>query len=236
MLKKDGPAMVKAESKLVVRDAMKLTPPCGRHAITESFAVQRRIGIKSATRQIERLFPFVGEMKVLSRIPARVLPYLQKYIFSGDIAKIKKVFGDFGVNLPIILREATKQLHDGARDAEGRVQKHVQYPILNKSSRDALIKHEVSQVGKGKAGWVKPARALGLSVPKWISQHATSGDGVWNDRTTNTVQPFVELGNLVEHANEGGARLGVMRAAMANRARSIRKRVEIMVKKMAKVK
>jgi len=235
LLKKSGPEVVKGEGKLAVRDAIKMTPPCGRHAITESWSTQRKLGMATVARELGKMFiPLMQIPVVNSEDFKRAAGYLRSYIRAKNKQAIRKILTDFGYNPPVILDEATEEVHNQARDSKGRIRRGVRYLVLEARSIARLIKLRQGHVGKGKAGWMDPARALGVKVPDWISTHA--GPGVWHDGTLNGYSPYIDIGNLVGHANDAGQRMGIMESVMRQRRRSMRIRIEKMVAYLAKKK
>jgi hypothetical protein len=229
------------QARLFVRDCAKMTPPFGGAPISESWNQQRKIGEDATARDINRLFRPVDPERLARRIggePARRQQFMARvksYARRGNMAAIAKIVHDIGYACEGVLLQAEPAVHVRARIVRGRVYSKTRgYLVLRPNSIKQYVRKMVADVGKAKAGWVKAAAALGLNLPHWITRHAATSSGLFVDETANQQRPRVTIGNLVDFAQAFEGRFGIIRAALQNRIRSMRKQTEIALQHAAR--
>lgn len=214
--------VVKDEARLFVQDAIKMTPPFGSSPNQESFASQKRVGEAAVKRDLGRSFTILDPSKIRDR---RVRKDLEKAARKGDMETVKRLLLYCKIPVNSVLREATAAEHAKLRDKRGRVQKWQKVWVLRTQSVGRVLRAARSHIGRGKAGWMEAAKALGVKVPDWISRHVSSPGRV-QDLTKGTDKPRIIVSNEVPFIQEAGADLRIVNRAMANRIRNIKVKIE----------
>lgn len=221
--------VVREQAKLFVRDVINMTPPFpgGQRGATLGRAVapqtHRRAGEASLQRDIRRVFLPIDQLKIWDKTnDPRLSSQLQKAARAGDVAAVKAIFRNVGLNMDAI-PTAVRALHVGARGSRGRVPKRtVPNVVLASTSVRAYETRAKKSIGYAKAGWATAARALGVKLPAWLSRHRTPG--LVNDQTHRLNSPFIIIGNLVPFAEDFGP-LRIVQDALKQRV--IRMRAQI---------
>lgn len=223
----------------VVENAMKLTPPFnppGRWQ--DSLNSQRSIGNRAVRSDINAAFRPMGalrkwledhkqmgteENKGLRKHISKLIYEKRWFELNNILLKLKRS--------PRIIQSATPELHQKTRGRWGRVRLHAKkdpYFVRDLDTRRALIDYRLSKVGMAKAGWVTAALRLGKNPPMWIRRHNQPGlirfavGGEW---------PAITVGNLVPWIQEKGQELLILKRAIDNQSRNLRKELEVVVRK-----
>lgn len=217
--------LLRDQARLFVRDVLKLTPPRGRAAISESFNAQKRRGEKRVERDILKVFMPVSALKILSEPQnASLAESLGSAIRRQDWAVAEAILVRLGFSSIRVEPDATE--HDQARDRRGQVNRR-QRPtiILHVASVKKYIKAQLAHVGKTKAGWLLAANALGVPVPQWIRRHGGATPGLFRDETPNSSNPSITIGNLVIYG-DGFQDLRIVQTALQLRTKAMKTQTE----------
>jgi hypothetical protein len=234
LLKKEvSQKTLKGEGKLFVRDCIAMTPPIGPHPIQEfsNSQGQRRRGEKAVSRDIDKQFASAKSLKILTNPQNKKLDHdLEKAIKYGRIAEVEAILKSVGLNFTDhVALEATEEYHKANRDSRGRVKGFRQF-ILRTQSIERVRKKAIEDVGEAKGAWCKAAAALGLALPNWITRHS-GGPGLYQDNSDDQLNPSITIGNLIDWAQQFEGRIGIVESALQLRVSSMKKRIEILIKK-----
>lgn len=223
---KTFPELLKQQVKLFVRDLILATPPFDKSTADGPLAAQRKVGIGAVTRDVKHLFRPLPKVDTLAAGDKKVAFMLRKYIREGALENLSTILNRLGVGNSRVVYEATAELHKSKRDAKGRIPKKTA-PIIVLRGRtiSALLNVIKGHVGKLKAGWMPAAKKLGVSVPPWISKHATPGSVQDNSRRLGNPSIMVSnnsvFGPQVEHK--------IVEYALEKRRGSMQKQLEALV-------
>lgn len=219
---REGGEVIRQESKLLVQDLVRLTPPFGPAPSTESYGKQREVGEHAVERDVRNVFTVLDLDKIRNEgIRERLRLLMRK----GDLDGVKGVLKGCKIPVNTVLLEADAGVHEFARDRRGRVQTWKKIYVIRERGVNRYVREMKSHVGRSKAGWAAAAAALGVRLPSWITRHGTSGGSV-RDQTRGN-EPKVTIVN--EHGG-GGSDLRVVDRAMKNRIRNIKAKLEKIVR------
>lgn len=242
MQRKSATQVLKDQARLFVRDCARMTPPFGDSPINESWSAQRKLGEAATAADVQAVFQPIdpeGMAKFISGTPKRKAAFIKRisnYARRGDIEAIRKIVIDIGYPCQGVLKEVSPRAHERERGKRGRVMTKKLRPwlILSKNSLKRYIKEKIGHVGKAKAGWAKAAAQVGLNLPNWITRHAGTSRGLCEDQTEHPTMPSITIGNLVAWAQEFEGLFGVVRPALRQRERAMKKQLEILMQKTAR--
>jgi hypothetical protein len=118
-----------------------------------------------------------------------------------------------------------KQYHRSQRTRRGRINRgsRVQVTperwtvknalVVPKAIKERYIKYEQDFVGAARGGWAYGTLALGGKAPSWVSRHATSTFGGYED-ATNSERPSFTFRNRSPWADNGGEAQRITRQAV----------------------
>lgn len=230
---KSGPEILRDQARLFTRDVIKLTPPTGRSALTESLAEQRRIGQSAVRRDINRHWRAAdGVLRYLRQRNPRAAQYFQKYARAGNVQAIKTMAAGLGLQISDAVLSVSESDHDARRGPNGRAFRKKSAPtlVLRSTSVRALLKAKLGKVGTGKGGWVEPASALGVTIPQWIKGHAKSV-GVFTQELTGPMKS-ITIGNLVDYAQKWEGQHRIVQNALKIRHRAMELRIRHLLKEI----
>jgi hypothetical protein len=229
---KTGAELVREQGRLLVLDLVRLTPPTGRHAFTESFAVQKGVQMKKIAQSLRAGFQPVADLNLVRSPNKPALgAALQKYIDSGNVAALQRVLTRLGFLRRRVITEATPglaALRSFYSPRKRRFYWREKFLVMRAASIEQTIAAVQSRIGKAKAGWNAAARILALGLPGWISRHPTPG---WlKDETHNALAPELTLANLVDYADNWAEEMRIVQKALDRRASQMQRRMEIILK------
>ena len=252
--KKTG-SVLKQVGKLVVRDAMSLTPPnSSSSAVVKkgkpAWAVHKKAGEGAIINDLLGKKGDKGMHGGVFRVrKASTFKKAKKWQekLGKDMAGMQHSFWAtkdgrvFGVEKNLYQPGATtstmKKHHNKYRDKRGRVstagRKDVQigrHVFMDKmfvtpGRYKAYLKYVKGRVGMGKAGWNAAATALKVSRPKWIKRHGLSGGSV-KVAINKPIYPTITVVNAIQHIQAHGAKNRVMVKAIKSQTKNLRKRTE----------
>lgn len=230
---KDIDEMMRAQARLFVRDAMKLTPPTGKSALSEKWPQQLEAGKVSVLRDVKRKAKAASTVKVLSvganpsgasgpdkwaRLYRKSKDQFLDVLRDKAKLNFRDVFPELNrENASALIRSKQKRktlIYDGTPP---------QYdagkgPLFVSPEFAAVVEHKWKLLGIAKAGWMKAANALGLKgVPKWIKRHAGVAEGVYVHPTVTGWGTSYTVGSAVGYMQSTGARRRVIERAWESR-------------------
>jgi hypothetical protein len=221
--------VIKKQGRLLVIDLAKLTPPMGSEGSgpdDESFADQRRVGLKRVEKDIKKGFKSVLNSKVFNRIKNQKSKQdLQGYLVRGEYVKAKRMLDRLKVHTRLVAAPNLK-LHAEIRDNRGRVGRG-SFMVLKGAEIAPFIKTKQKLVGLAKSGWKVAAAALGAKLPNWITSQ--QGTGIYKENFSRSSFNSILLGNTVEFVQQPGQRLAIIERALKVRAQSMRHQAEQML-------
>ncbi len=199
----DSKAVMRRQGRLLLREAMHLTPPRTRgegRKLVKAEVLRSVRPLKASEFEDRRLRKLVR-----ARDHVRLQAALDE-LTEGPLAGKRVV--PFGPSL-----------HQEARNARGRVPaKHEPVLTLDHEAVSAYIRGAQDRVGRAKRGWAAGVLALGGSVPGWISGGPRTGDFV--DRLDNPILAYLRADNESEWSRRGDDDR-VLARAMSGRAKAI---------------
>ncbi len=199
----DSKAVMRRQGRLLLREAMHLTPPRTRgegRKLVKAEVLRSVRPLKASEFDDRRLRKLVR-----ARDHVRLQAALDE-LTEGPLAGKRVV--PFGPSL-----------HQEARNARGRVPaKHEPVLTLDHEAVSAYIRGAQDRVGRAKRGWAAGVLALGGKVPGWVSGGPRTGDFV--DRLDNPILAYLRADNESEWARRGDDDR-VLARAMSGRARAI---------------
>jgi len=206
--------VVEQQSRLIIIDLMKSTPPTGNRPLTESFAFQRRKGESMVERDVTHLF------QPLTSIRAVIYPqsadpksrnvrrqYLRSLAERGLWTELTEQLFQMHVTderVPIQETLTSDEYYQTWKEnlrARGRrvYAKNVRRVLVWESSAFERVKREMKgHVGWAKSGWMEAARHLGVKhIPSWIADKP--GPGGYFDETSNADAPAFTIINSVAY-------------------------------------
>jgi hypothetical protein len=241
LTKKSAEEAIRQQSKLLVQDCIKMTPPFAGQSMegvtNQSYAQQREAGRSAVTRDIKRLF-VVGANLPEAREPwARKA--LEKWKDAGNSEALNKILSRMKVSYMVAHEgDSLATLHAENRNKRtGRVFKKARVLLLGSSRANIAainryVKEACKHVGKAKSGWVKAANALGLKrVPKWIT--GAEGQGIFSESFTNGKAEVI-VGNGVPYIQASGRDLKVIEKAFVLREGKLKADIENRLEAMAR--
>ena len=252
--KKTG-SVLKEVGKLVVRDAMSLTPPnSSSSAVVKkgkpAWAVHKKMGEGAIANDLlgekgdDGMHGGVFRVRKASEFN-KAKKWQEK--LGSDMAGMQHSFWAtkdgrvFGVEKNLYQPDASistmKKHHQKYRNKNGRVsqagRKDVQigrHVFMDKmfvqSGRfSAYMKYMKKRIGRGKAGWNAAANKLKVGRPKWIKQHGSSGGSV-RIAINKPIYPTIMVSNEISYMQKHGARSRIMQKAIKSQTNNLKKRTE----------
>jgi hypothetical protein len=207
-LGKDGPVILRDETRLFIKQAARFTPPKNRKQGQD--AVQR--DVKRAAQPLEREFFTADWIRAL----------VDKYQGQWDkieAALKKTAFGKWR------FEKFSKRLHTGARDSRGRVNRSQRTFAFPTQEILAYVKRVKAHVGLLKSGWWPAYRQLGGKMPSWITRH-TRAPGRIVDLSAN---PNIATITVENHGRGIGQTRHFVQGALNSRAVSIARRIRLIL-------
>ncbi len=159
-------AVFKDQMRLLTRGLIDLTP-------FESL-VQGRAVVKKHLNNA--MFPFAGKDGDFDWVKDDGLrDRLRGYQRSEDYDSIKHIWSKIGVNSSFQLLDFEIALHHRAQNARGHVDNSQNIMVPQYRAWAAYLDHLRGQVGRARGGWAAAARALGLSLPQWVTRWIAGG-------------------------------------------------------------
>lgn len=205
-LKKDAGEVVRDETRLLLKQCIRFTPP--------KTAKQGREAIK---RDINRAaIPLTED--------AFEVDWLKKLARTGSPQDVRDALARMQGWKRWKVEEFTPELHQKAGDRRGRVQRGQRVLAYPAKAVNAYSKRKQRNTGRQRAGWTPAYMQLGGTVPAWVRRHRTGARGFVQDGTSNTNRPSITAGNTA--AGVAGTEAKV-RQAMRARSSAIGRRLRL---------
>lgn len=223
--------VLQQRSKLLTRTLVKITPPFrSLNDTAESFGEQRRIGELAVSGGVNRVYGSIEDLGVF-KAPRNQLLFknIKQAVETDDTQALDAFLGLMHItSVPVsdIILEADSSAYDQQRDNRGRVPKNTKQKwwIVRAARRKAFLRKKTALVGRLKGGWCAAASHFGVSLPGWITRHATGNvidkSGDWR----NTA--YVRIQNTVSYANKQDADLRIILIATRNEAGKMERALE----------
>ena len=256
--KKTG-TVLKQVGKLVVRDAMSLTPPNSTKSAfvkkgKPAWAVHKKMGEGAIVNDLLGKEDRGGVFRVRKSATFAKARKWQEQL-GKDMAGMQHSFWAtkdgrvFGVEKNLYQPDAStgtmKKHHQKYRGEDGRVSRagrkdlvigrHVfmDKMFVTPSRFNAYMKYLKKRIGRGKGGWNAAATALKLGRPKWIKQHGSSGGRV-RVSINHPIHPTIMVANSLSYMQKHGVKNKIMQRAVRSQTRNLRKRAEAAIKYAAR--
>ncbi len=256
--KKTG-SVLKQVGKLVVRDAMSLTPPNSTKSAfvkkgKPAWAVHKKMGEGAIINDLLGKKSDHGHQGGVFRVRKKsTFKKAEKWQekLGKDMAGMQHSFWAtkdgrvFGVEHNLYQPDATistmRHHHKKYRGANGRVSRagredlvigrHVfmDKMFITKGRFNAYMKHLKKRIGRGKGGWNAAATALKVGRPKWIKQHGSSGGRV-RVSINHPIHPTIMVTNEISYMQKHGFKNRIMQRAVRSQTRNLKKRTEAAIK------
>lgn len=170
----DLPRIVQQTFKLIIKDAIRFSPPKSRAQGRN--AVQRDISRAIYLIDFRRInnFPRLGDL-------------VQKRDVTAVEAILARMKGRWASMRVVPFNES---LHTSVRDKRGRVQRTKRIATLDGTLHRRYVRKVQGHVGYTKSGWKPSAQHAGLTLPAWVSGHG-SPPGSVSDHTKSTDKPYI---------------------------------------------
>lgn len=181
---------------------VRLTPPSGGHAFTETFGTQKKAGEQAVRGDITKGFESLNKLAMMRTPTGRLGRRLKQVIRDGRPALASHILRNAGgiIRSSGIIDEVTPHIHHRLRNRRGRITTDDPFLVIKQSSITQRIKNVQKRVGYAKAGWGEAMKGLRVfsKYPKWITQHNTPGtfmeSGVFSLKYTIRMQNRVKYG------------------------------------------
>lgn len=229
------------QAKLLLRDAMKFTPPFGDAPIKEKVEKQLEVGRAAVVSDLRRMFKPAGWFAVFTE--NRRAEYFAKLAREGKTERLLEYAKLGGVKgLRGHVHKATAQFAREQSDRRGRYRKTAGFLVhdgrvpghdwtvdfpkelpLDKSIREVAEKKQ-AMVGNAKAGWIIAARGLKVPVPRVLRKLPGASKGLF-ERKGGGVKLEITIGNGVPYM-QGRPELAIISRAWGNRRRNVAKQID----------
>jgi hypothetical protein len=254
-------SVLKEVGKLVVRDAMSLSPPNSSKSVRANskgkvaWKVHKDMGEGAIANDLLGKNERGGIFRVRKSGTFKRAEKLQETL-GKDMAGMQnaiwatkdgRVFGvEHNLYQPDASISTMKAHHKKYRGANGRVSRagrddlqigrHVfmDKMFVTKQRFNAYMKHLKRQVGKGKGGWNAAARKLKTPyIPKWIKRHGSSGGSV-RVSINHPIHPTIMITNSINYMQKHGYKNQIMRKAIKSQTHNLKKRAKAAIEHAAR--
>jgi|TARA_R100001530_G_scaffold26959_2_gene21574 hypothetical protein len=232
--KKSAAEILLQQAKLLVKDCIKLTPPTSGKGkeMSVSLKTQEQVGKRRVERDINKVVGALQDLDLWRGSPAKKA--INKAIKAGDFKAAADILGHKKKKSKVA-ESIPKDYHKRFHNSRGRVTNPSErLYVTSRGAKKAYIQEAQQSVMKGKAGWKKAARKLGVKgLVSSITKHNAAGMALVAAKPNNPT-PKITVANLVSHIQAGGQALRVMEYAMKNRTRAMRQSLQEMYGRKAK--
>ena len=241
--KRTLPDVLSQAARVVVRNAITLTPPFDpkrgdRRAAAGldpnkavSWGEQKAVGNRAVEKDLKKLFKAWEKAGVFrseggTEKGRRLSRAIAAALRAGKVTLANQLL-ERGRWKEKVVGWVTRPLHDGARNKRGRVlarsAANPAYIVANAGSVNDFTKKKLKFIGYAKSGWARAFIALGGKLPAWLRQE--HGHGVFQ-RSGGNDKPSVTVGNSLGWLQATGAELRIMEMATAGMHRSFPQYIE----------
>jgi hypothetical protein len=211
---------------LVVRDAVRFTPPFSKAPTTESFRVKKKVGMRAVASDINAIFKYPWQSRALSASE-------QIREHKANKLTLSRVLNRMGIpNVGVVSTLKEMELHHKRyRNKRGRVyfrknKGHIF--VLKEGLIEKYIKHVQKRVGQAMSGWKWGVQKLGSKgVPKWAQKAfpKSAGSVKVNKKGGRFPDWSAVVSNNVPYINYVGATARPIQRAFDNQQRNLEKRI-----------
>lgn len=231
VVRKDSATIVRQQTRLGVRDAVKMTPPFRTGGQNEPFNVQRRAGENAVREDISRVFQPIDSLDVYRNPGSEVGVALRRAVRRRDTKAVEALLRRIGITLIAgVLVDVRPEMHVRARSRRGRVSpRRRPYIVLRSAGVRRYVREQVQKVGNAKGRW--PILQSGNKAPRWIMRHGRRG--LWDDDSKHPTKPSITFGNTAFYIQATGMELRIMQRVIANRIHNMKAVTERTLKRRA---
>lgn len=231
--------VMRGQAKLIVRDAIRFTPPFADRPIKESFKKQRDTGKNAILNDHRRGYREAAAFNILSN--QEFGAEMAKLIRRGKQDQALTAMQAKGYNFSGIVKQPDAGDYRNMRNRRGRVTRKIgtlihngrvpefdsslQVPETMPRNRvlRRMVKAAMKKVGNAKSGWVASADRLGVKLPRWIKAQrgASSGGYLEQGREEKLI---ITMQNRVPYM-QGRRELAIVSRALKNRQRNAEKQL-----------
>lgn len=189
--------VIRTQMRLFLQAAVRITPP-----------KTARQGKDAIARDLVRAVEPITEDAFESESIRKIIRERDKAAFAAVLSNIRPEWE---------LVDFDQSLHTGARNRRNRVTRQTRRSTLDVKQWKSYLKEVQSRVGRMKAAWLPALRAVGGTVPGWISRHASPSGHYQNDLSSSLVPSFTAVNRAVGIKQH----VSIMRAALRGRVRAM---------------
>ena len=215
-----GP-VIHEEAKFVIEECLRRTPPMNGKTLKGGGQAD---GNKAVKRDVGKLFKQASSLRIWLQNPrfASYSPDIQTKLLNQMLGKTKRFRG--------VDETPDPYFHQTQRSRRGFVPRKSLWRVVLKEGSVKTYTTKLSRrVGIARAGWKKGAMVFGAKIPGWVGRHTAPGHAL--DNTRNTLTPIAESGNNVRYVQAAGRDLGIIKAALLSRQKSVENKVRRITEK-----
>lgn len=196
------PKAVKTAARLLALDLLRLTPPKSQG--------QGRSAVK---RDIGRAMLLLDPAKIHNAVFKQAVRDQEFDVVQAFLNNVRKRGGTFSSSR---LEPFSADLHQRARDRQGRVRRSQKVLVLERGAHTRYVHEVQGHVGSTKYAWGAAAQRLGASVPDWILRHAPAhGDFIEDDNKENPSVTLINRGAGIDNLRSSQVQFALNRRARA---------------------
>lgn len=235
----DTGRVLRVEGRRLINDIVSLTPPTGGQSRVSQFVTidvnSRKQGELAVAKDLANIFEVLSDSTYayVRRTNKAQFPRAISVWQNGSNKRVIDI-DHLGTSIDE-MRAFHRRMRSRATGRTPILRRHredglgrwkaYERMVVSKSMLEAYKREVKRDVGKMKGGWAAAASALGVSLPRWISRHA-SGDCVANLGRGDS--PFIAAVNRT--SGVASKTVSVVQWAMRRRANAIRINVARMIK------
>jgi hypothetical protein len=233
--------VLKQETKLLLLELVRLTPPTGNAPFTENFSDQKQAGENAIKGDIMGRTGGSRSQRSIGLFYAAPAAFLRNKPSANTVKLFAKKDGTvYGVEKKLFQPNASIGVmsahHQRFRTANGRVStagaltrdvgrwKFIDKMVVSKGALASYMRVVRGRVGMAKSGWVTAARNLGVTLQAWINRHSQPGEGTLDLRGND--ESSITISNLCAFAQKHGRNLRIVQRAIDRRTDSMNHRMD----------
>ena len=207
-----GPSAQKTGRASIQRDLRRAVTPL--QADTMKLLTGGEIGSDSTS--VSRAISKHGSFLQASHERNRLISRLKAVIAKKDTTALKAIFKHLGRWKEVEFVAFNPALHTSVRNAHGKVPGWQRKVTLDTKAWAEYQTDLCKRIGYAKSGWNRAARALGVSIPKWVARHGLGG-GTIENRLGDPVSPYIRMINNASKIPDGDIRPIIVSAIQIER-------------------
>ena len=182
-LKADADKLLREEMRLLLRDMIKFTPP-----------KNKKQGAKAVEADIQKAVGLLDQDS-FARAKEEVRLPMRELIRRKDNETLQAALRSMDKHNWIV-KPFDKTDHTRVRNAYGRVRRKTYVMTTDRVAYRRYVREVKARVGLAKAGWIKAAEGVGLTLPGWIRRHAGYAKGSFIPPTQNRLEIVAKNGSI----------------------------------------